>query len=184
MTNFGSRIIVALIGLPLVLGVVWLGGWWLCIMAALVGLLALHEYYGMTRPLRPIVIAGYLGLVLTVIAAQAGGAAWVVGALFATVALAFLLKGFADTKQSATVSVGGTTLGVIWIGLGLVALMACGDFPCTGDSLRSPCCWPCGPATPSRTWPGGCSGATSWRRRSPRARRGRGSSAERWPSCS
>ena len=83
MSSFGSRILVALIGLPLVLGVVWLGGWWLCIAAALVGLLALHEYYGMTRPLRPIVIAGYLGLVLTVIAAQVGGAAWVVGALFA-----------------------------------------------------------------------------------------------------
>ena len=132
MTNFGSRILVALIGLPLVLGVVWLGGWWLCIAAALVGLLALHEYYGMTRPLRPIVIAGYLGLVLTVIAAQAGGAEWAIGALFATVALAFLLKGFADTKQSATVSVGGTTLGVIWIGLGLVALMALRGLPVHG----------------------------------------------------
>ena len=132
MSSFGSRILVALIGLPLVLGVVWLGGWWLCIAAALVGLLALHEYYGMTRPLRPIVIAGYLGLLLTVIAAQAGGAAWVIGALFATVALTFLLKGFADTKQSATVSVGGTTLGVIWIGLGLVALMALRGLPVHG----------------------------------------------------
>ena len=31
-------------------------------LATVVGLLALHEYYAMTRPLRPIVIAGYLGL--------------------------------------------------------------------------------------------------------------------------
>jgi len=92
MSSFGSRILVALIGLPLVLGVVWLGGWWLCIAAALVGLLALHEYYGMTRPLRPIVIAGYLGLLLTVIAAQAGGAAWVIGALFATAELRVALR--------------------------------------------------------------------------------------------
>ena len=93
------------IGLPLVLGLVWLGGWWLfALAAAIVGLLALHEYYAMTRPLRPIVIAGYLGLLLTLIAAQAGGFAWVIGGLFATVALAFLLKGFADTKQSATVA--------------------------------------------------------------------------------
>jgi len=45
MSNFGSRMLVALIGLPLVLGVVWLGGWWLCIAAVIVGLLALHEYY-------------------------------------------------------------------------------------------------------------------------------------------
>ena len=129
MSNLASRILVALIGLPIVLGLVWQGGWWLCVLAGLVGLLALHEFYGMTRALRPIVIAGYLGLVLTLVAAQAGGFAWVAGALFATVMLAFLLKGFADTKQSATVAVGGTLLGVIWIGLGLVALMALRALP-------------------------------------------------------
>ena len=86
----------------------------------------------MTRPLRPLVIAGYLGLVLTLLAFQAGGFAWIPGGLFATVALAFLLKGLADTRQSATVAVGGTVLGVIWIGLGLVALMALRDLPLHG----------------------------------------------------
>jgi phosphatidate cytidylyltransferase len=123
VSNFGSRLLVGAIGLPLVLGLVWLGGWWLFVLAAAVGLLALHEFYAMTRPLRPIVIAGYLGLVLTLLAAQAGGFEWVVGALFATVVLAFVLKGLADTRQSATVSVGGTVLGVVWIGIGLAGLM-------------------------------------------------------------
>ena len=51
------------------------------------------------------------------------------GSLFATVALAFLLKGLADTRQSATVAVGGTVLGVTWIGLGLVALLALRALP-------------------------------------------------------
>ena len=123
MSNLGSRLLVGAIGLPLVLGLVWLGGWWLFVLTTVVGLLALHEFYGMTRPLRPIVIAGYLGLVLTMLAAQAGGFEWIAGGLFATVALSFLLKGLADTKQSATVAVGGTVLGVAWIGLGLVGLM-------------------------------------------------------------
>jgi phosphatidate cytidylyltransferase len=129
MSNLASRVLVVLVGLPLVLGLVWLGGWWLCALTLVVGLLALHEFYGMTRPLQPIVIAGYLGLVLTLVAAQAGGFVWVAGALFATVALAFLLKGFAETRQSATVAVGGTTLGVTWIGLGLVALLALRALP-------------------------------------------------------
>ncbi len=129
VSNLASRVLVALIGLPIVLLIVWKGGWWLCALAAVVGVVALHEFYGMTRALRPIVIAGYLGLVLTLVAAQAGGFAWVAGALFATVLLAFLLKGFADTKQSATVAVGGTLLGVIWIGLGLVALLALRALP-------------------------------------------------------
>ncbi len=112
MNNLVSRVLVVLVGLPLVLGVVWLGGWWLCVLAGAVGLLALHEFYVMTRALRPIVIAGYLGLVLTLVSAQAGGFVWVAGSLFATVALAFLLKGLADTRQSATVAVGATVLGV------------------------------------------------------------------------
>jgi phosphatidate cytidylyltransferase len=83
----------------------------------------------MTRPLRPIVIAGYLGLLLTLLAEQAGGFAWVGGGIFATFALAFVLKGFAETRQSATVSVSGTMLGVAWIGLGLVYLLALRDIP-------------------------------------------------------
>jgi phosphatidate cytidylyltransferase len=125
--NLASRIVVGAAGLPLVLGLVWLGGWWLFALAAVVGLLALHEYYAMTRPLRPIVIAGYLGLLLTLFAAQAGGFTWVAGGLFTTFALAFLLKGMAETRQSATVSVGATVLGVAWIGLGLVYIMALRD---------------------------------------------------------
>jgi phosphatidate cytidylyltransferase len=129
LSNLASRLLVVLVGLPLVLGLVWLGGWWLCVLAVAVGLLALHEFYAMTRALRPIVIAGYLGLALTLVAAQAGGFVWVAGSLFATVALAFLLKGLADTRQSATVAVGGTVLGVTWIGLGLVALLALRALP-------------------------------------------------------
>jgi len=132
MSELASRILVVLIGLPAVLGLVWVGGWWLCVLAGVVGLLALHELYVMTRPLRPIVLAGYLGLVLTLVSAQTGGYVWVAGSLFATVGLAFLLKGFAETKQSATVAVGGTLLGVTWIGLGLSALLALRDLPAHG----------------------------------------------------
>jgi phosphatidate cytidylyltransferase len=132
VSGLTSRLLVVAIGLPLVLGIVWLGGWWLFLLALAVGLAALHEYYEMTRPLRPIVIAGYLGLVLTLLAEQAGGLAWVAGGLFTTFALAFLLRGFAETRQSATVSVGGTMLGVAWIGLGLVFLLALRDIPDRG----------------------------------------------------
>jgi phosphatidate cytidylyltransferase len=111
---------------------VWLGGWWLFLLALVVGLMALHEYYEMTRPLRPILIAGYVGLVLTLLAEELGGLVWVGGGLFTTFALAFLLRGMVDTKQSATVAVGATMLGVAWIGLGLVYLLALRDLPDRG----------------------------------------------------
>ena len=127
MSNLASRLVVAAIGLPAVLGLVWLGGWWLWTLLVLGGLVALHEFYAMTRPLRPLVIAGYLGLVATMLAAQEGGFEWIPGGLFTTFALAFVLKGVAETRQSATVSVGATVLGVAWIGLGLISLMLLRD---------------------------------------------------------
>ena len=34
MTNFTSRLLVAAVGLPLVLGMLWLGGWWLFTLLA------------------------------------------------------------------------------------------------------------------------------------------------------
>lgn len=135
MSNLASRLLVGAVGLPLVLGVLWLGGWWLWVLCAAAGLLALHEFYGMTRPLRPLVIAGYLGLFLTLLAAQVGGFAWIAGGLFTTFALAFVLKGVADTKQSATVSVGATVVGVAWIGLGLVHMILLRDLPEHGRLL-------------------------------------------------
>jgi phosphatidate cytidylyltransferase len=133
VSDLGSRLVVGAVGLPLVLGMVWLGGWWLFFLAAIVGVLALHEYYAMTRRLRPIVIAGHLGLILTLFAAQAGGFAWIAGGLATTFALAFVLKGVADTRQSATVAVGGTVLGVAWIGLGLVFILLLRDLHAHGQ---------------------------------------------------
>ena len=44
MTTFVSRILVGAIGLPVVLGAVWLGGWWLFALVASRRLVAVHEF--------------------------------------------------------------------------------------------------------------------------------------------
>ena len=54
-----SRLAVAIVGLPLVLGTVWLGGWWLFALALVTGLIGLHEFVLVTRTLRPIAVAAY-----------------------------------------------------------------------------------------------------------------------------
>jgi phosphatidate cytidylyltransferase len=123
MSQFWSRILVAVIGLPTVLGLVWLGGWWLWVLAVALGLIALHEFYGMARPLRPLVPAGYAGLVLTLLGAQLGGTIWMLGGFLTTIALAFLLKGISETRQSLTVAVATTVLGVGWTGFGLAFVL-------------------------------------------------------------
>ena len=73
MSSFVSRAVVALTGLPLVLGAAYLGGWFLFAIAACAALVALHELYRLARPLRPLVLAGYAGAVTALAGAELGG---------------------------------------------------------------------------------------------------------------
>ena len=100
-----SRLLVGLAGLPIVLGLLWLGGWWLFVLVLVAGVIALHEFYAMTRPLRPVAIAGHAGLIGVLFAIQVSTLTWALGALLGSLGLAFLLKGFTGTRGSATVSV-------------------------------------------------------------------------------
>ena len=129
MNPFVSRVLVVVVGLPAVLGLVWLGGWWLWVLAAAVGLIALHEFYVMARPLRPLVLAGYTGLVLTLLGEQLGGTIWMLGGFLTTLALAFLLKGISETRQSLTVAVATTVAGTAWIAFGLAFLLLLREIP-------------------------------------------------------
>ena len=114
MTSFWSRILVTALGAPLVLWIVWLGGWPLVALATLAALLAMHELYWMTRTLRPVVLAGYLGAIAVLVGAELGGPEWALAGLFATLALAFVVKG-----SAAAASVSLTLLGVGWVAMGL-----------------------------------------------------------------
>ena len=119
--------LVTLVGVPVVLYLVYLGGWWLVGLAVVAAVLALHELYVMARSLRPLVPAGYAGAVAALLGAHLGGPAWMVGGFLLTLVLAFLLYGIAETRQPATVTMGTTVLGVAWIGLGLAHLLLLRD---------------------------------------------------------
>ncbi len=127
MNSLGSRVLVAAVLLPVVIGLVHLGGWWLFALALVSGLFALHELYLMARELRPLVLSGYLGFVLALVGLELGGLAWMVGGLLATFVFAFVIFGLADVRPSATASFGVTVLGVVWVGSGLGYLLLIRD---------------------------------------------------------
>ncbi len=129
MSSFASRILIAAIGLPAVIGIVYLGGWWLFGLALVAGLIALHELYVMGRELRPLVLAGYLGYALALLGAQLGGAEWLAAGILSTFFFAFVLYGLSDIRTSATATFGVTLLGVLWIGAGLGLLLLVRDIP-------------------------------------------------------
>lgn len=127
MSSLVSRVTVAVIAVPAVLGIVWLGGWWLFALAALVAVVALHEFAALTRPLRPLVLAGYVGVIAMLLATELGGIPWLLGSLMGTLLLAFVLQGLVGTRQAATIAIGSTMLGASWIGLGLAHVLLLRD---------------------------------------------------------
>jgi len=129
MSPLLSRVVVAALLLPLVIGLVYLGGWWLFGLALVGGLLALHELYGMTRVLRPLVLGGYLGYATMLLGLQLGGVEWMLGGLLATFVFAFVVYGLGGVRLSATTSFAVTLLGVAWVGAGIGCLLLIRDIP-------------------------------------------------------
>ena len=123
MNQLVSRVLVTVVALPIVLYLVWLGGWWIFALALVAALIALHELYVMARELRPLVLAGYAGAIATLLGAQLGGPVWMTGGFMLTLFLAFVLYGVAATRQTATITISSTVTGVAWIALGLSHLL-------------------------------------------------------------
>jgi len=124
-----SRLLVAAVGIPIVLGAVYLGGWWLFALAALAAAVALHEFWLLARPVSPLAPAGYVGGLLALVGAELGGTTWMAGGALTTLPLAFLLKGISEARQTATASISATVMGAVWIGVGLSFLLLLRDLP-------------------------------------------------------
>jgi phosphatidate cytidylyltransferase len=129
MTNSVSRVVVAVVLLPVVLGLVYLGGWWMFALAGIAASVSVHEYWLLARPLAPLAPAGYVGVVLALVGAEVGGLHWMVGGVLSTFVLAFLLKAISEARQAATIAISGTVMGAVWIGLGLGFLMLLRELP-------------------------------------------------------
>ncbi len=129
MPNLLSRVLVAVVALPVVLALVLAGGWWLFALALIGSIVALHGFAAITRPLRPLVLACYVGAVAMLLGATLGGASWLVGGFFATLLVAFVLHGITGTRQPPTVAIGSTVLGAAWVGFGAAHLVLLREIP-------------------------------------------------------
>ena len=103
MSNAVSRLVVAAVGLPLVLGMLWLGGWWLFGLVAVAAFVAVHEFVTTTRPLRPLAPAVYGGVILALVGAKMGGVEWLVAGFLATFVLSFVFHALSSTRAPTTI---------------------------------------------------------------------------------
>jgi phosphatidate cytidylyltransferase len=129
MSPFISRLLVAAAALPVVLGAVYLGGWWLFAVAAVGAAAALHEFWLLARPLSPLSPAGSIGCALALVGAQVGGVSWMLGGALTAFPLAFALKGISASRQAPTASISATVMGAVWVGCGLGFVLLIRDLP-------------------------------------------------------
>ncbi len=132
MSNTASRLVVSAAGIPVVLGAVYVGGWWLFALIAVSAAIALHEFWLLAKPLAPLAPAGYLGGILALVGAQTGGTGWMIGGALTSFVVAFLLKGISAARQAPTASISATVMAAVWIGCGLSFMLLLRQLPVHG----------------------------------------------------
>jgi phosphatidate cytidylyltransferase len=127
VSGLTGRVLVAIPLAVVAIAAVVIGGWPMVGLALVVGVISMHEYAALTRSLRPLTVAGFVGVLGILVATHEGGLVWSLAALLATLLLAFWLSAIADVRQAAVVQLGVTLLGVVWIGYGLAFMVALRD---------------------------------------------------------
>ena len=133
-SDLGARILVAL---PAALAVILLnaaGGivWTVALIA--VGCLCLHELSELTRAVRPVRLAAFLGLAGLLVAALYGTQFHMVLAAAAVVPVLFALTAWGPSREHATLAMATTLFGVYWIGFALAHAVLLRELP-HGDAI-------------------------------------------------
>jgi phosphatidate cytidylyltransferase len=118
-SDLGSRILVAIPAIAFAIAIIYFGGAVFALGVLALGLVCLHELFGMLDRLRPVRLAGFLGIGGMVLAAAIGDERSVLLAMAAFVPVLFALALAGPLRERITLSLAATVLGVYWIGLGL-----------------------------------------------------------------
>jgi len=118
-SDLGRRIIVAIPALAFAIAIIYFGGATFALGALALGLVCIHELFTMLERMRPVRLAGFLGISGLVAGAAFGDERGVLLALVAFLPVLFALTLASPVRERITLSLAATVLGVYWIGLGL-----------------------------------------------------------------
>jgi phosphatidate cytidylyltransferase len=130
-----KRILFAIPWIIFAIAITVAGGLVFSLAIAALGVVALHEFHGMTDSLRPIKRASYIAVPALVIAAHFGTAFNVLMILAAAFVLLFFFGADRNHREGVTVSMGVTLLGIVWIGVPLVHAVLLRELPDHGAAL-------------------------------------------------
>lgn len=130
-----KRVLVALPWIAFAIAITVAGGPVFALAMAGIGVVAIREYAGIAERYRPLVIPAYVSVVALVAAAYLGAAFNVLYVVAATFPLLFAFAAKARHREGATVSLGVTLLGVLWIGIPLAHAVLLRELPDHGAAL-------------------------------------------------
>jgi len=120
-SDLGARVWVAIPAAAYAIFIVWRGDWIFALGVLLLGFVCLHELFRMYDHVRPVRLAGFLGVIGLTAAAQYGGEHQVLLATVAFIPGVFLLALALPERNDLplTGSMAITMLGTYWIGLAI-----------------------------------------------------------------
>jgi phosphatidate cytidylyltransferase len=116
-SDLAARIATAIPAIGFAVAIVVLGQWYFVAGLILLGWVCLHEAFAMLDAAHPVRLAGFIGFAGLLVAAHQGGPDAVLGALAATVPLAFVIA-LAQTQAGAA-GLSVTIFALVWIGIAL-----------------------------------------------------------------
>jgi phosphatidate cytidylyltransferase len=128
------RVVVAIPAIAFAVAIVTAGGAIFAAGLVLLGVVALHELYGLMRRARPVDLAGYLTITAMILLALNADREDLLIALVAAFPLVFLLALTRSNLDNLAWGVGATILGIVWIGLPLAHAIFLRELP-HGDGL-------------------------------------------------
>jgi phosphatidate cytidylyltransferase len=130
-----KRVLVALPWIAFAIAITVAGG--PVFAAAMIGLgvIALREFAAMTARYRPLLIPAYIAMAGLVVAAYLGTAFNVLYVLAAAFPLLFVFVARSTHRDGATISMGVTLLGLLWIGVPLAHAVFLRELPDHGAGL-------------------------------------------------
>lgn len=130
-----KRVLVALPWIVFAIAITVAGGIVFMLAMIAIGIVALREFDAIAARYKPLALPAYLAVAGLVIAAHFGSAFNVLYVLAASFPLIFAFAARPRHQNGATVSMGVTLLGVLWIGIPLAHAVLLRDLPSHGAAL-------------------------------------------------
>ncbi|HWT23911.1 MAG TPA: phosphatidate cytidylyltransferase [Solirubrobacteraceae bacterium] len=120
-SDLGARVWIAVPAAVYAIGIIVAGGWVFALGILVLGLVCLHELFRLYEHVRPVKLAGFLGLIGLTAAAHFGGEHEVLIATVAVFPAVFLLGLLMPERDGAplTAGIALTVMGALWVGLAI-----------------------------------------------------------------